>query len=149
MTETKQAQITLGQAVGQAEAVLTRLLARVLAETGTERQTYLALQRLAVLGETDRETDRETYLRDLAEWLELDLWAARELADKLAAGGLLERDGETVRLSPQGAGLRARILGAGAQATAKLTGPLDPADVSTTISTLEVVTARARELLAT
>ena len=144
MTETKQAQITLGQAVGQAEAVLTRLLSRVLAETGTERQTYLALQRLAALGVTDR----DTYLRDLGEWLELDLWAAGELADKLAVGGLLEREGETVRLSPQGAGLRARILSLGGQTTATLTGPLDPADVATTIRILQDVTARARELLA-
>jgi hypothetical protein len=34
----------IGQAVGQAEAALSRLLVQVLAETGTTRETYLALQ---------------------------------------------------------------------------------------------------------
>jgi len=35
--------MAIGQTVGQAEAVMTRLLAGVLAETGTARQTYVCL----------------------------------------------------------------------------------------------------------
>jgi hypothetical protein len=145
MTDTQQTQIPLGQAVGQAEAVLSRFLAEVLAETGTERQTYLAMQRLALAGGA---ADRETYVRDLAVALELDLWAAGELADRLAAGGLFECEDATVRLSARGAGLRGRILGSAGQVTAKLTETLDPVDVETTIRTLQDVTERASELLA-
>jgi hypothetical protein len=65
--------VTIGQAVGQAEAVLTRLLARVLAETRTSRQDYLALQRLAALGGV---ASREEYITDLSGALYIDLWSA-------------------------------------------------------------------------
>jgi hypothetical protein len=52
MTETEttvRPPATIGQAVGIAETELTRLLAGVLAETGTPRETYLAMQRLSFL----------------------------------------------------------------------------------------------------
>ena len=75
--------MAIGQAVGQAESVLSRLLAGVLAEAGTERKAYFALQRLTVLGDTAR---RDDYLNDLSDWLDIDLWSAGELADRLAAG---------------------------------------------------------------
>lgn len=45
MTETQtppRPPVTIGQAVGLAEAALTRLPTGVLAETGTSRETYLA-----------------------------------------------------------------------------------------------------------
>jgi hypothetical protein len=145
MTDTRQAQIPLGQAVGQAEAILSRFLTGVLAETGTERPTYLAMQRIALLGGA---ADRETYVRDLAAALEIDLWAAGELTDKMAASGLFEYEDANVRLSARGAELRGRILGSAGQVTAKLTETLDPVDVETTIRTLQDVTERAREMLA-
>jgi hypothetical protein len=59
----------LGQAVGQAEASLTRLLSGVLAEWDTSRETYLALQRLAALG---GQASRDAYENDLADWLDLE-----------------------------------------------------------------------------
>ena len=52
--------LALGQAVGQAELVLTRLLSGVLAEAGTKRETYLALQRLSVHGDS---LQRDRYVR--------------------------------------------------------------------------------------
>ena len=67
--------MAIGQTVGQAEAVMTRLLAGVLAETGTARQTYLALQRLLVHGDA---APREAYVRDLSDWLDVDLWSHQE-----------------------------------------------------------------------
>jgi len=39
----------IGQSVGQAQATLTRLLDRILAESGTGHQTWLGLQRLNAL----------------------------------------------------------------------------------------------------
>ena len=42
--------VPIGQAVGQAEACLTRLLAGILAESGTSHETYLGLQRLTSQG---------------------------------------------------------------------------------------------------
>jgi hypothetical protein len=148
MTETPTIQqpiVTIGQAVGQAEAVLSKFLARVLADMSVSRQYYLAMQRLTALGGT---ASREGYVADLASWFDLDLWAAGELADALSAAGLLERDGAVVRFSAAGAEQRGRIGGAAGAVTQSLLASLDPGDVATTIATLATVTARAREILA-
>jgi len=151
MTETQAAQqtmqapiVTIGQAVGQAEAVLSRLLARVLTETGTSRQDYLALQRLTALGGA---ASREDYLADLSGWLDIDLWAAGELADSLSASGLLEQDRGTVKFGAAGAALRDRIVGSAGAVTRSLVAPVDPADLEATIRTLSEITSRARMVL--
>ena len=41
----------IGQALGQAQSVLSRVLVEAVAQAGTTRETYLALQRLGVLGD--------------------------------------------------------------------------------------------------
>ncbi len=134
----------IGQVVGQAEAVLSKLLARVLAEAGTSRQDYLALQRLAALGGS---APREDYLADLSGWLDIDLWAAGELADRLSGSGLLAHDGPIVRFAPAGARLRERIASAAGVASRPLVAPIDPADLEVTIRTLRDLTARAGAVL--
>jgi hypothetical protein len=150
MTETRTeagslvpAGLAIGQAVGQAERVLTRLLSRVLAEIGTTRETYLALQRLSVHG--DRAV-LDDYVRDLSDWLGLDLWAAGELADGMLDAGLVALAGETVRLAPAGAELRERIRRSIGAVNGPLYAALDPADIETTVRTLQDITSRAREL---
>ncbi len=135
--------IAIGQAVGQAEAVLSRLLAQVLAEVGTGRETYLALQRLLVHGDA---IGREGYVRDLADWLDLDLWSAGELADGLVADGLLTLDDGTVRLARAGAELRERIRAAIADISAPLYARLDPGDIEATVRTLRELTKLARAM---
>ena len=133
----------LGQAVGQAQAILTRLLTGVLAETGTPRETYLALLRLSVHGDT---LQRDRYVRDLSDSLGLDLWAAGELADGMLDAGLLTLAGETIRLADAGAELRERTRRSVGTVTAPLYEGLDPADIETTVRTLQDITSRAREL---
>ena len=135
--------MAIGQTVGQAEAVMTRLLAGVLAETGTARQTYLALQRLLVHGDS---APREDYIRDLSDWLDLDLWSAGELADDLVADGLLVLAGGNIRLAEAGSELRERIRGAITEITAPLYAQLDPADIETTVRTLRELTKLTRAL---
>ncbi|HEY6792736.1 MAG TPA: hypothetical protein VI365_36040 [Trebonia sp.] len=134
----------IGQAVGQAEAVLSRVLARVLAETRTGRQDYLALQRLAALGGV---ASREAYITDLSGGLYIDLWSAAELVDSLARAGLLEASGGMVRSAPSGTELRDHIIGSASALTRSMIAPVSPADLATTIQTLEQVTARGRALL--
>jgi hypothetical protein len=131
----------IGQAVGQAQTVLTGLLAGVLAKTGTRRETYLALQRLASDGGA---AERDGFVRDLSDVLDMDLWAAGELADSMVAEGLLTSADGTIRLADAGAALRARIGGSIGALSAPVFGPLDPADVATTLRTLDVITTRAR-----
>jgi hypothetical protein len=135
--------MAIGQAVGQAQLVLTRLLSGVLAETGTTRETYLALQRLAVHGDV---AGRDRYVRDLSESLDLDLWAAGELADGMVDAGLLTLAEETIGLAAAGAGLRERLRRSIGAVTGPLYAPLDPADIETTVRTLEDIASRAREL---
>jgi hypothetical protein len=135
----------IGQAVGQAESVLTRLLAGVLAETGTARQTYLALMRLSANG--DR-MPREGYVRDLSDWMDLDLWAAGELAGDMLAAGLVTLAGDAIWLSAAGAELLARIRGSVAAVMAPVWAALDPADVDTTVRILREITLQARGTLA-
>jgi hypothetical protein len=136
----------MGQAVGQAEAALSRLLAEVLAETGTTRETYLALQLMALLG--DRAT-RGDYARDLSDALNLDLWAAGQLADTLVSAGLLaygEGGDEMVRMTPAGVGLRGKLQNSVRAVNAPLWESLDPVALDTTIRTLKEITARAGAL---
>ncbi len=135
--------LAIGQAVGQAESVLTRLLAGVLAETGTSRETYLALQRLSAHGDA---AGRADYLRDLADWLGLDLWAAGELADAMVAARLLSLADGTVRLAGAGAELRDRIRDSIGDITAPLWATFDPSDLETTVRTLREISTRARAL---
>ena len=146
MTETREAirpAVPLGQAVGQAEVVLSRLLADVLAETGISRETYLAMRRLTALGGA---AAHDAYIHDLSDWLELDLWTARELAASLISSEVLAEADGAVRLSPRGEELRRKINGSVSAVTTTLLAPLDGADVETTIRTLQEITARAAAL---
>ena len=67
----------IGQAVGQAQASLTRLLTGILAESGTSYQIWLGLQRLNAIG---GQPTRAAYEADLSYWLQLDGPAAARLA---------------------------------------------------------------------
>src|SRR6266487_3114813 len=75
----------IGQAVGQAQASLTRVLTGILAGTGTSYPVWLGLQRLNALG---GQPSREAYEADLSYWLQLDGPGAARLARDVAAAGL-------------------------------------------------------------
>jgi hypothetical protein len=146
----------IGQAVGQAQASLSKILIGILAESGTAYQTYLALQRLTALG---GEATPDAYQRDLSDWLELDAPAAVRLAGDLVAAGLAETGvagtgvaetglagtgGGAIRLTAQGRGLREGVLGASAKITEPMLAAIDRDDLETTVRTLDEITRRAR-----
>jgi hypothetical protein len=135
--------LQIGQVVGQAQSVLSGLLAGVLEQTQTRNETYLALQRMALLG---GEASRDRYVRDLSDWLDLNLGESGELADSLIAAGLLTAADGAVRLADAGAKLRARIVGSMGAISTPLWGSFDPADLETTVTTLREITLRARAL---
>jgi hypothetical protein len=136
---------SMGQVVGRAQSVLSRLLGGALAETGTQRETYLALQRLSVLGNA---ADRETYIRDVSDWLDLDLWAAVGLVNDMVTDGLVALTDERIQLAEAGAVLSARIRGSIGAAMAPLWASFDQADLETTVRTLSEITVRARQAMA-
>jgi hypothetical protein len=142
INETVRSTVPIGQAVGQAESALTTLLADVLAETGTRRETYIGLQRMTALGGS---VSREAYTNDLSDWMRLSPDAAEELAAEMTRSGLLAVEDGMIRMAPAGAGLRGTILGSVQAITASLLAPLDARDVETTIRILEEITTRARE----
>ena len=135
--------LSVGQAVGQAEASLARLLSGVLAESGTSHETYLGLQRLTALG---GQAARDTYERDLSDWLQLDSPAAGRLAGDLLAAGLAAIEGDAIRPTAQGQALREGILAASAEITGPMLASLDRVDLDTTIKTLQEITRRARAI---
>ena len=139
----------IGQAVGQAQASLTRLLTGILAESGTSYLLWLGLQRLNAVG---GQATRAAYEADLSYWLQLDGPAAARLASDLIAAGLATGDGDgggTVTLSAQGQALREAVLARSAQVTGPILATIDRGDLETTIRTLEQVTRLARETTTT
>src|ERR1700722_14606501 len=83
--------MSAGQAIGQAQSILSRVLVEAVAQAGTTRETYLALQRLGVLGDAATLDD---YVRDVVDWLDMDARSAGDLARALADAGLIgARDG--------------------------------------------------------
>jgi hypothetical protein len=131
----------IGQAVGQAQASLTRLLAGILAGTGTSYPVWLGLQRLNALG---GQPSREAYEADLSYWLQLDGPAAARLAGDVAAAGLATSgDDGSIALSAGGRALREEVLAASAKVTGPMLATIDHADLDTTIRTLEKITRLA------
>src|SRR5580704_11804514 len=134
----------IGQAVGQAQASLTRLLTGILAGSGTSYLLWLGLQRLNAMG---GQPSREAYEADLSYWLQLDGPAAARLASDLVAAGLAvgggEGDGDSggggdglIAISARGRALREEVLAASAQVTGPMLATIDRADLDTTIRTL-------------
>src|SRR5882724_8608021 len=131
----------IGQAVGQAQASLTRLLTGILAGSGTSYPVWLGLQRLNALG---GQPSREAYEADLSYWLQLDGPAAARLAgDVVAAGLAASGDDGRVAVSAGGRTLREEVLAASAKVTGPMLATIDRADLDTTIRTLEKITRLA------
>jgi hypothetical protein len=131
----------IGQAVGQAQASLTRLLAGILTGTGTSYPVWLGLQRLNALG---GQPSRAAYEADLSYWLQLDGPAAARLASDVVAAGLAASgDDGSIALSAGGRALREEVLAASAKVTGPMLATIDRADLDTTIRTLEKITRLA------
>src|ERR1700677_3776590 len=140
--------LRLGQVLGQAQSVLSGLLGRVLEQTQTKTETYQARQRMALLGgqTSDGETSKDKYVRDLSDWLDLDLSEAGELADSLVEAGLLTATDGAIRLAAAGTELRASIVRSMGAITTPVWGTFDPADLETTANTLRELVLRVRAL---
>ena len=131
----------IGQSVGQAQATLARLLTGILAESGTSYQAWLGLQRLNALG---GQPARDAYERDLSDWLQLDGQEAARLAGDLVAAGLATAEGDAIRMTDAGRGLRQDVLATSARVTGPVLAAVDRGDLEITIRTLDEITRRAR-----
>jgi DNA-binding MarR family transcriptional regulator len=136
--------VPFGQTLAFAERTLTQVLRQHLAQRGTTPETWYALQLIATRGPA---LDRKVLSDDLAGSRSLNAGSTRELLARLEAEGLIHGD-EKVDLTADGETLHRSLREYVAGPTAELLGQFDPADIDTTMRTLQAITARAAEGLA-
>jgi len=134
---------SFGQTLAYAERALTSVLRQHLAERDTQPETWYALQLIAVHGPG---VAREELTRDLEGSRTLTPDSTRALLARLEVEGLISGDSE-LSLTDAGKSLHRRLREYIAVPTAHLLGQFDPADVETTMRTLQAITAIASEQL--
>jgi hypothetical protein len=135
---------TFGQTLAFAERTLTAVLRRHLAERQTTPETWYALQLVAIRGPR---LAREALTQDLEGSRSLNADSTRELLARLEAEGLLHGDAE-IDLTAEGEALHRSLREYIAGPTADLLGQFDPADIETTMRTVQAITRKAEEGLA-
>jgi DNA-binding MarR family transcriptional regulator len=134
-----------GRTLAFAERTLTATLRRHLAERDTQPETWYALQLIATHGPW---VAREALISDLQGSRTLNADSARELLARLEAEGLIRGDAK-VDLTADGEALHRSLREYIAGPTARLLGQFDLGDIETTVRTLQAITERAEEGLAT
>jgi DNA-binding MarR family transcriptional regulator len=137
--------VPFGRTLAFAERTLTAVLRQHLAERDTTPETWYALQLIAADGPG---LAREALSRDLEGSPTLDADSTRELLARLEAGGLI-RGGAELDLTAEGDSLYRSLRDYVAIPTARLLGQFDAADIETTVRTLQAITERAAQGLAT
>lgn len=133
-----------GRALAFAERTLTATLREHLAKRGTEPETWYALQLVATRGPGLARTELGHVLEGSPN---LDAQSTRELLARLEDEGLLRGDAN-VDLTPEGVELHRDLREYISGPTATLLGQFPLADVETTVRTLQAITERASQELA-
>jgi hypothetical protein len=133
-----------GQTLAVAERTLTATLRQHLAERQTRPETWYALQLIATRGPG---LSRKALSDELEGSRTLNADSTRELLARLEAEGLIRGDAE-LDLTAEGEALHRSLREYIAGPTARLLGQFDADDVETTIRTLQAITERAAEELA-
>ncbi len=133
-----------GQTLAFAERTLTATLRQHLAERQTRPETWYALQLVATRGPG---LSRKALSDELEGSRTLNADSTRELLARLEAEGLIRGDAE-LDLTAEGEALHRSLREYIAGPTARLLGQFDADDVETTIRTLQAITERAAEELA-
>jgi DNA-binding MarR family transcriptional regulator len=138
-----------GQDIAEAQGAVRALLDRVLADTGTTSNEYVALRVLAVRGPAASPVAFHEYLAGQRQ-LGLDLPAAADLLGGLEARGLIsgssaDSSGPT-QVTAEGAALHGRLADAVTAVTRQLYADFDPDDLATAHRVLAGVIERAERL---
>ena len=138
-----------GQDIAEAQGAVRALLDRVLADTGTTSNEYVALRVLAVRGPAASPAAFHEFLAGQRQ-LELDLPAVADLLGRLEVRGLISgssADGAgPTQLTAEGAALHAGLADAVAAVTRQLYADFDPDDLATAHRVLAGVIERAERL---
>jgi len=133
-----------GQTLAFAEQTLSETLRRHLAERDTKPETWYALQLLAARGPG---LAREELIAALERSRSLNPASVRELLTRLEAEGLVRGD-VLVDLTPEGQALHRSLREYVGGPAARLLSQFDVHDIETTVRTLQAITKRAAEELA-
>jgi hypothetical protein len=134
-----------GRTLAFAERTMTAVLRRHLAERETTPETWYALRLIATDGPG---LAREALSRDLEGSPTMTPDSTRQLLARLETAGLICGDA-AVDLTGQGQDLYEELRAYVSEPTVKLLSTVDPQDIDTTIRTLQAITKRAAEELAT
>ena len=139
MTTVPDAYSRFGYTLALVERRLTAVLRDHLAARGVEPETWYALQLVATRGPA---LARTALSDELASSRTLDPETTRVLLARLEAEGQI-RGGCEIDLADAGRALHRSLADSIAVPRNRLLGELDPADVETTVRTLEAIAERA------
>lgn len=136
MTETRIPQAGFGRVLGETERAAAKLHLRLLAEAGTDFESWAAFN---LLTDSSGAVPKASLVADLAGRLDVDPSVIEGLLGRLASRGYIAvRDGgtATIELTEPGEtyfrGVRQKVDGV----LVELLDPIDPHDVETTINVL-------------
>jgi DNA-binding MarR family transcriptional regulator len=139
------APILSSRTIGETENALQAILARTL--TGTELD-YHRWVTLKVISETTPPISETAAVQELVNGLKIDQPTAADVIATLDASGTVDRTGDTLHLTSQGAALYERLNNEIRQVAQQMWAGLDAEDLATAHRVLSTIKERANTLLA-
>jgi DNA-binding MarR family transcriptional regulator len=131
--------------IGETESALNGLLFKVLGDTGLDELGWVAMRLLALMPPPVSAAGLTTQLRESRK---VDEATASGVLAELEARGFVQRTGDDVSTTPEGARVFEHLSGEVGALTAHMWDGLDSADLATAERVLTTITRRANALLA-
>jgi hypothetical protein len=132
--------------IGETESALNGVLSKVVGDTGLDELGWVALRLVAAF--IPPPVTPAGLTAQLRNSKKVDEAAATEVLRDLEDLGALQRIGDTISTTPEGARLYERLSGEVSKLTAQMWEGLDSADLTTAARVLTTITQRANALLA-
>jgi DNA-binding MarR family transcriptional regulator len=131
--------------IGETESALNGLLFKVLGDTGLDELGWVAMRLVSLMPPPVTAAGLTTQLRDSRK---VDEAAATEVLADLEGRGFIQRFGDNISTTPEGARIFEDLSGEVGKLTAHMWAGLDSADLATAARVLTTITQRANALLA-
>jgi DNA-binding MarR family transcriptional regulator len=131
--------------IGETESALNGLLVKVLGGSGLDELGWVAMRLVSLMPPPVTAAGLTTQLRDSKK---VDEATALGVLADLEGRGLVQRIGDHISTTPEGASIFENLSGEVGQLTAHMWDGLDSADLATAARVLATITRRANALLA-
>jgi DNA-binding MarR family transcriptional regulator len=131
--------------IGETESALNGILSKVLGETGLDELAWVAMRLVSVMPPP---LPAIKLIAQLSHSRKVDESAAGAVVADLEGRGLLQRTGDNISTTPDGAKLFERLSSQVNTFVAQMWEGLDSAELSTAARVLTTITQRANALLA-